>query len=83
MLFAVNNNAYSQEESKLSFGVKAGFASGSLLTKHFIEASSVHSGYQAGLYANFSILEYLDISMEVMYSNVGGGKSRSKLFLCG
>jgi len=79
-LFALSNDVYSQEKAGLSFGAKAGLASGSLSTSHYIEASSAKNGYQAGIVVNYSILDYLDVTLEVMYSNSGASNLNPEYF---
>jgi len=79
-MFALSINVYSQEQSTFSFGAKAGLASGTFSTKHFVDVSSSHNGYQAGIFMNYSILNYLDISLEVMYSNSGAANLSPEYF---
>ena len=70
-LFTLSNNAYSQQKGGLSFGAKGGLALGNFSIQNQIQAGSIQYGMQAGAFANYSILDYLDVSLEILYSNTG------------
>lgn len=84
-LVALYSNAYSQEQeqSGLSFGAKVGLASSTFTTTQFMDAGSIKNGLQASVVANYSILSYLDVSLEVMYSNTGASNISPEYFYTG
>ena len=70
-LLTFSNNIRAQEQSGLSFGIKGGLASGTFTTQNRLQAGSARNGMQIGTFAEYSIMEYLGVSMEVLYSNTG------------
>jgi len=79
-LFTLSNNAYSQQKGGLSFGVKGGLALGNFSTQNHIQVGSIQYGMQAVGFVNYSILDYLDVSLEVLYSNTGASNISPEYF---
>jgi len=79
-LFTLSNNAYSQQKGGLSFGAKGGLALGNFSTQNHIQVGSIQYGMQAVGFANYSILDYLDVSLEILYSNTGASNISPEYF---
>ncbi|OYT11516.1 MAG: hypothetical protein B6I18_03930 [Bacteroidetes bacterium 4572_112] len=79
-LFTLSNNAYSQQKGGLSFGAKGGLALGNFSTQNHIQVGSIQYGMHAAGFANYSILDYLDVSVEVLYSNTGASNLSPEYF---
>jgi len=70
-LLTFSNNIRAQEQSGLSFGIKGGLASGTFTTQNRLQVGSAHMGMQIGTFVNYNVMEFLGVSMEVLYSNTG------------
>lgn len=79
-LFGLSSNGVAQSQGEMSFGLKAGIASGSFSTTKNVSISSPENGVQTGLFGNYSITDFLGASLEVLYSNTGAANVDPQYF---
>jgi hypothetical protein len=70
-LFGLSSIGVAQSQGEMSFGVKAGIASGTFSTSNTVTIGSPETGVQTGIFGNYNITDFLGATLEVLYSNTG------------